>query len=217
MAEGSVKVVQMVILLALRKRVFFSIEEMNQAIRVELEALNSRQMRDWGVSRRDLFEAQERAALRPLPQEPWEWYVWLKPRKAMLNHHIRVDKNYYSVPSAWRGHAMHVRRTERMLQIFDRRVGGERVAAHPIATGINRYITVASHMKDWQKDMQGLEGRPLRGLSVERSPKDRPASGSLGASLPRVERLSAARVHHATGHDHAGRQAWSGRGGRCLR
>ncbi len=157
MVEGAVKVVQMVILLALRKVVFFSIEEMNRAIRVELEALNNRLMRGWGVSRRDLFEAQEGVALRPLPQEPWQWYVWLKPRTAMPNGHIRVDKNSYSVPFAWRGHALEVRRTERMLQIFVCR-DGERVAVHPIATGINRYITVASHMEEWQKDMQASKG-----------------------------------------------------------
>ena len=108
--EGAVKVVQMVPLPALRDVVFFSMEEMNRAILDELESLNDRRMQGWGESRRELFEAPERAALQALAQEPWEWREWQKPRMVGPNGHIRVDKNSCSVPPAWRGHQVEGRK-----------------------------------------------------------------------------------------------------------
>ena len=38
--------------------------------------LNGRPMRCLGVSRKDLFEAIERPALRPLPVESYEFAIW---------------------------------------------------------------------------------------------------------------------------------------------
>ena len=73
------------------------------------------------------------------------------------NGHIRVEKNSYSVPPAWRGHPVEVRRSERKLEVFACR-DGQRVAVHPVARGINRYLTDASHMEDWQIDMQASKG-----------------------------------------------------------
>ena len=114
-------------------------------------------MQGWGVSRRDLFEAQERAALQPLPREPWEWCEWLKARMVSPNGHFRVDKNSCSVPPARRGHQVEVRRSERMLEVFACR-DGQRVAVHPVATEINRYLIDANQMEDWQRDMQASKG-----------------------------------------------------------
>ena len=54
---------------------------MNRAIWAGLDDLNDRPMQNRGVNRRALFEAQERAALQPLPPRPWEWSVWLNTRK----------------------------------------------------------------------------------------------------------------------------------------
>ena len=120
----------MFLLLAPRDVVFFSIEDMNRAVRERLESLDNRRMQGWGVSRSKLFETQERAVLQSLPREPWEWRDWLKPRISGPNRHFRVDKYSCMVPSDWRA----------------------------VATGINRYTTDAAHARDWQWDMQASEG-----------------------------------------------------------
>ena len=157
MMEGAVGTVQTVILLPLRDVPFFSIDAMNRAIWVGLDGLNDQPMQGWGVSRRALFEAQERAALQPLPPRPWEWSVWLNTRKVGPDCHIRVERNSYSVPLVWMGCSVEVRRSERMIEVFASH-GGERVAVHPIASGVNKFVTDVGHMQEWQKEMQASKG-----------------------------------------------------------
>jgi len=65
--EGGVLLVQRWIVARLRNRRFFSLEELNAAIAIELEGLNGRASRHLGASRRDLFETIERPAMRSLP------------------------------------------------------------------------------------------------------------------------------------------------------
>ena len=157
MMEGAVGTVQTVVLLPLRDVPFFSIDAMNRAIWAGLDGLNDRPMQNWGVSRRALFEAQERAALQPLPPQPWEWSAWLGARKVGPDCHIRVDRNSYSVPVTWIGRSVEVRRSERMIEVFASR-GGERVAVHLIGSGVNKFITDDDHMEEWQRDMQASKG-----------------------------------------------------------
>ena len=61
--EGAVLIVERWILARLRHRRFFSVADLNTAIGVLLEDLNNRPMRQFGKSRRQLFEEIERAAL----------------------------------------------------------------------------------------------------------------------------------------------------------
>jgi transposase len=64
--EGGVLIAQRWILARLRNETHFSLESLNARIRELLEELNSRPMKRYGgLSRRDLFERVERAALHP--------------------------------------------------------------------------------------------------------------------------------------------------------
>jgi hypothetical protein len=69
--EVAVQVVQRWVLARLRHRQFFSLVALNAAIRELTDQLNDRPMRHLGVSRRALFDAGERDALRELPSEPY--------------------------------------------------------------------------------------------------------------------------------------------------
>jgi hypothetical protein len=60
--EVGVQVVQRWILARLRNRRFFSLAELNQAIRELVGQLNDRPMRGWGTTRRALFEQLDRRA-----------------------------------------------------------------------------------------------------------------------------------------------------------
>ena len=74
------QVVERWILAALRNRQFFSLDELNSAISVLLERLNRRPFRKLPGSRHSAFEALDRPALRPLPEQPYVYAEWKKAR-----------------------------------------------------------------------------------------------------------------------------------------
>jgi len=81
----------------LRNRQFFSLEDVNAAIRPLLDQLNDKVSRHLGASRRQLLEQLDKPALKPLPVAPYIFAEWKKCR-AGLDYHIAIDKHYYSVP-----------------------------------------------------------------------------------------------------------------------
>ena len=140
--EVAVQVVERWILARLRNRRFFSLDELNQAMRALLDDLNARVTRHLGASRRQLFEELDRPALKALPAEPYEYAEW-KQRKAGLDYHVEVAKHYYSVPHALAKHKLWARITEKSVEVFHK---GKRVAAHMRASGNRRHTTIPEHM-----------------------------------------------------------------------
>ena len=145
LVEACVGAVQSRILLVLRHETFFSLDAMNVAIRRELDRLNEAPMAS-GESRRALFEANERALLKPLPRNPWEWGEWIE-RKIGPNCHVRIARNHYSAPERHIGRKIHARVGERMVELFLDK-GGERIAVHHLKNGRNQYATRPEHMPD---------------------------------------------------------------------
>ena len=78
--EQAVQQVERDILAPIRHRRFMSLEEINVAITELLEQLNSRKMKDYGVSRRELFSSSEKEALKPLPALPFVVSAWKRAR-----------------------------------------------------------------------------------------------------------------------------------------
>lgn len=95
--EAGVLIAKRWILAVLRHRTFYSLEELNRAIRECLEHLNTRTLRRLGKSRRSVFEAVDRPNALPLPEREYQYGEW---RSATVNidYHIEVDHHYYSVP-----------------------------------------------------------------------------------------------------------------------
>ena len=145
LVEACVGAVQSRILLVLRRETFFSLEAMNAAIRRELDRFNQAPMA-CGESRRALFEANERALLKPLPRTPWEWGEWIE-RKVGPSCHVRIAYNHYSAPERHIGRKVHARVGERTVELFLDR-GGERIAVHRLKSGRNQYATNPDHMPD---------------------------------------------------------------------
>lgn len=85
----------------LRQRTFYSLGELNSAIRECLERLNIRPLRRLGKSRRELFETMDQPNALPLPSHPYEYAEWLKA-KVNIDYHIEVDHHYYkrALPAA---------------------------------------------------------------------------------------------------------------------
>jgi transposase len=140
--EAAVLLAERWILAALRNRTFFSLAELNSAIRELLERINQRPMRRLGVSRRELFERLDRPALKPLPAQRYELAQW-KTCKPNIDYHVEVDHNFYSVPSALKDEELEARFTHTTVEVWFK---DERIASHPRLRGRGRYSTVAEHM-----------------------------------------------------------------------
>jgi transposase len=140
--EAGVLIAQRWILAVLRHRTFFSLAELNAAIRECLERLNTRIMRRMGKSRRELFESLDRPAALPLPQKPYEYAEWIKAG-VNIDYHIEVDNHYYSVPFPLIRERIDVRLTAATIEVFHK---GERVAAHVRSPIRGAYTTLKEHM-----------------------------------------------------------------------
>lgn len=140
--EVSVQVVQRWILARLRNRVFHSLGALNEAIAELLAPLNDRVMRHFGRSRRELYLALDRPALRPLPSSRYEVAHW-KTVHANIDYHVALFDHFYSVPHQHRGHALDARATATTVEFFLR---GHGVAAHARSYRRGGFTTVAEHM-----------------------------------------------------------------------
>jgi hypothetical protein len=74
----------------LRRRIFYSLAELNAAIVEMLQKLNDeRAIRRLGVTRRQLLEEVDRPALKPLPVEPYEFAQW-KTCRVGVDYHVEI-------------------------------------------------------------------------------------------------------------------------------
>jgi len=142
--EAGVLVVERWILAALRKRTFFSLAELNTAIRELLQSLNARPFKKLPGSRCTHFAQLDRPALRPLPAAPYVYAEWKKAR-VHIDYHLEVDGHYYSVPHALIKKQLDVRITHSTLECFYR---GQRVASHRRSEQKGHHTTVPDHMPE---------------------------------------------------------------------
>jgi len=147
-AEGTVGSISTWILAALRNRQFFSLHELNQAIRMKLEAFNKRPFQKKTGSRLSFFLEQEKPMLLPLPAAPFELATW-KQATVQFNYHISIYKNHYSVPYEYIKHKVDVRITHHVIEVF---YNHTRICSHPRLYGrIGQYRTNETHMPDNHK------------------------------------------------------------------
>jgi transposase len=130
------------IIAKLRNVRFFSLADLNAAIRDCVTDLNSRTSRHLGASRGALFEELDRPALKALPAEPFEFAEW-KECRVGLDYHVDVGKHYYSVPFTLLRETLWARSTARTVELFQR---GKRVAAHVRSSSNRKPTTVGEHM-----------------------------------------------------------------------
>ena len=91
-AEGTVRNISIWITAALRNEQFFSLAELNRAIREKLEQFNRRLFQKKEGSRLDLFLEDE----NPLPATRFELSDW-KTATVQFNYHISVDGMLYYI------------------------------------------------------------------------------------------------------------------------
>jgi transposase len=148
--ETAVLIMERWILAALRHRTFFSLAELNDAIRELLTKANQKKFRKLDTTRQKLFEEVDRPALRPLPSSPFMFADW-KDAKVHPDYHVEVDRHYYSVPYKYAGEDVEVRYSEKTVEIF---LKGERIAAHARSYIPGKHTTVEEHRPKKHQDLQ---------------------------------------------------------------
>lgn len=150
LVESAVRLVYQRISCRLAGRVFYSVAELNAAIRELLDAHNAKRFSRLPYSRRELFQQVEQAALHPLPAQPFMLKTTIEAT-VQVNYHVelREDRHYYSVPHQLR------RRDPptRVKVVYDDRVvaiyyDNLRIVQHRRDRAPNGYTTLPEHMPD---------------------------------------------------------------------
>lgn len=140
--ENAVLQVERQILARLRNRTFFSIEELNQALRLFQDELNQRPFQKLQGSRLSQFLELEKPALKPLPPTRYEYAEW-KKAKAGFNYHVEINKHHYSVPFTLIKKELQVRYNSKTVEVFYQ---NERIASHVRSYVAHGYTTSQLHM-----------------------------------------------------------------------
>jgi len=184
--ETGVQVVEYWVIAPLRNRQFFSIEEINQAIKERLEALNNREMRHLGKSRKELFEELDRPVLKALPERVYELAEW-KRAKVSIDYHVEYGGHYYSVPYQLIHKNVDIRATENIIEVF---LKGKRVSSHKRDEAKGRHSTLPEHMPEAHRKY--AEWNPERFI--------RWAEKSGSATAQMVKNLLSSRKHPEQGY-----------------
>ena len=168
-AENGVLIVERWIMFRLRKRVFHSLAELNEAIAELLADLNNRPFQKLPGCRRSAFEQLDRPAMQPLPASPYQYAEFRKVRVG-LDYHVEFDGCHYSVPYQLKDKEIELRITESMLEVLAR---GKRVASHMRQIGMSK-VTDPQHMESahrhfglWQAE-EALAWAGRTGVNVRR-------------------------------------------------
>jgi transposase len=152
LVEVAVKfVTQRVLVPANQNMTFFSLNEVNAHLLKGIDALNATPFHGLDISRNDLFDANEKVALNPLPTSPYKMIVTRMKQKVPPNYHIKYLRHEYSVPHELRGKTVEIYVDQSHVNIIHEH---KKVAQHAFNPKPFSASTVASHMPvEHQADM----------------------------------------------------------------
>ena len=184
--EVGVQVVERWILAAVRNRTFFSLAELNTALREGLERLNTTPFQKLPTTRRELFEKLDRPALKPLPAERYPFVSW-KTATVGIDYHVEIERHYYSVPYQLVGEQVDVRLGAQVVEILFKH---QRVASHQRSFVPGGATTCPEHRP--QKHREYLAWSPSRIIKW---------AGTIGPHTAElVEQIMASKAHPEQGY-----------------
>ncbi len=126
-AEVGVQIVERWIMMRLRHRTFFSLRDLNEAIRQLLVALNQRPFKQRDGCRQSAFAQIDQPALRALPVSAFV-YRDIKQARVHLDYHVEYQRHFYSVPYQLVKQVVHIHADQQLITIYH---GRKQVAQHP--------------------------------------------------------------------------------------
>ncbi|MGB5793829.1 IS21 family transposase [Poseidonibacter sp.] len=141
-AELGVKGIQRWILASLRKRTFYSVDELNDAISILLDKYNNKIVKKFKKSRTEMFEELDKPYLQPLPANRFIYRDY-KSAKVSPSYHIILDNCEYSVPFKYLSHIVDVWYSAQTVEIYYK---GKLIATHPKLHFAGDISTLKEHM-----------------------------------------------------------------------
>jgi transposase len=144
LVENAVRIIYTRIYAKIRSKQYYTLEELNHAIRIALEEHNGLLLTGKNYSRRQQFEEVERHTLLSLPELRYELKKQLFAT-VMKNGHVslNVDKHYYSVPYRYIGRKVKLLYSRHSVEIF---YNYERIALHKRLKSPYNYTTEKEHL-----------------------------------------------------------------------
>ena len=160
LVENAVKLMYRSVYVDLEGMVFHDLESLNAAIRKSLVSFNARNLTRRKESRRQLFEAIEKEALRPLPPNRYQ----MRQRAVATvqrNSYVTLNKHHYSVPVQYVGKRVELVYDADTVDIFH---GFTHVTTHHRDDRPYEYTRKASHnlpgrKGSYEDDIDGLLAR----------------------------------------------------------
>ena len=145
--EVGVQGIQRWILAPLRDVTFFSVQEINEAIKPLLKAYNQRAFYELEGSRLSQYLEVDKPALKALPSRPYVYAEWKKARSGG-DYHVAINKHYYSIPHQYLKENIDVRITSTTIECFHK---GNRIAFHQRSYKPG-HTTIHEHMPSKHKE-----------------------------------------------------------------
>lgn len=143
LVENTVGKLTTYIIAKMRDYQFFTIDEYNEQLLIELNKFNNKPFQKKEGSRFTVYETIEKNTLLPLPDKPYEICSW-KKAKVQSNSHISFQKCYYSVPYELIGKEVSLKIFASYFEIY---YSNQLVCKHNIMHGrVGLYSTDESHM-----------------------------------------------------------------------
>lgn len=154
----------------LRNREFFSLSQLNEAIRDQLAKHHQMRFQNKPFTREHLF-VEEKLSLAPLPDTAFEKYS-ITQAKVQKNYHVQLgqDKHFYSVPYKLIGKTLKVIYTHNTVEIYDHLL---RVAFHQRMSRSYGYSTLKEHMPSnhlHYQQQRGWDGDYFKEQSLKTGP-----------------------------------------------
>lgn len=140
--EQGVQGIQRWLIAVLRNRVFFDVDEINQAFSQLLDRYNNKVMKHIGKSRQQLFDELEKDALLPLPINKFI-YKQYKLALVHLDYHVELERCFYSVPYKYLKEKVEIRYSSTTVEIYHKNI---LIATHPKLYRLNDTSTIKEHM-----------------------------------------------------------------------
>jgi len=144
MVEKAVSIVYSRIYAPLRDRTFYSLSELNQAIKELVDAYNRVNFKTRNYSRMDMFESVEKPTLKPLPVEQYQIKNYALAKVQKNSHvYLSAEWHYYSVPFRYIGKRVKIIYTRSIVELYH---NYQRIAIHERDKKPYGYTSIKTHL-----------------------------------------------------------------------
>jgi transposase len=154
--ENHVKITYRRIYAQIRNNTYYSLSELNKAIKEKLDQHHQLNFQKKTFSRQELFTTQEKQLLQPLPVSAYYIRHYTKA-KVQKNYHVVIgeDWHFYSVPYRYIGKEVRIVYCEDTVEIYHE---NQRITVHTRNYKSHNYTTIKEHMPDSHQAFSGQRG-----------------------------------------------------------